>query len=207
MSGRLWLSASNSSEPCRLTIRIANSVKTPTASALPLEQASSADERARTPEIGPRRFIGSEICRLRIFDGSTRMASHACHPSTRITLHCDAALAESAIRKLRLLDGEKMAGLCREFGISRKTGYKILTPLPQLRAPLRPPDPSAPPRRLTPSAEGPSCYDAKKSHLNDFSISNRTFLIPPNLRPRMRRGNLHRRFVYWRAGGSGYVGS
>ncbi len=26
----------------------------------------------------------------------------------------------------RVLDGEKMAGLCREFGISRKTGYKIL---------------------------------------------------------------------------------
>jgi transposase len=26
----------------------------------------------------------------------------------------------------RLLDGEQMAGLCREFGISRKTGYKIL---------------------------------------------------------------------------------
>jgi putative transposase len=25
-----------------------------------------------------------------------------------------------------LLDGEKMAGLCREFGISRKTGYKIV---------------------------------------------------------------------------------
>ena len=25
----------------------------------------------------------------------------------------------------RRLDGEKMAGLCREFGISRKTGYKI----------------------------------------------------------------------------------
>ena len=25
----------------------------------------------------------------------------------------------------RFLDGEKMAGLCREFGISRKTGYKI----------------------------------------------------------------------------------
>jgi len=25
----------------------------------------------------------------------------------------------------RLLDGEKMSGLCREFGISRKTGYKI----------------------------------------------------------------------------------
>ena len=27
----------------------------------------------------------------------------------------------------RLLDGEKMAGLCEEFGISRKTGYKIYT--------------------------------------------------------------------------------
>ena len=25
----------------------------------------------------------------------------------------------------RLLDGEKMAQLCREFAISRKTGYKI----------------------------------------------------------------------------------
>ena len=27
----------------------------------------------------------------------------------------------------RLLDGEKMAVLCHQFGISRKTGYKILT--------------------------------------------------------------------------------
>ena len=25
----------------------------------------------------------------------------------------------------RLLDGEKIAAVCREFGISRKTGYKI----------------------------------------------------------------------------------
>ena len=25
----------------------------------------------------------------------------------------------------RVLDGEKIAGLCRELGISRKTGYKI----------------------------------------------------------------------------------
>jgi putative transposase len=25
----------------------------------------------------------------------------------------------------RLLDGEKMAALCREFDVSRKTGYKI----------------------------------------------------------------------------------
>jgi hypothetical protein len=27
----------------------------------------------------------------------------------------------------RLLEGEKMAPLCVEFGISRKTGYKIFT--------------------------------------------------------------------------------
>ena len=27
----------------------------------------------------------------------------------------------------RLLDGESMSDVCREFGISRKTGYKILT--------------------------------------------------------------------------------
>src|SRR5690242_13375917 len=26
----------------------------------------------------------------------------------------------------RLLDGDKMAEVCREFGVSRKTGYKIL---------------------------------------------------------------------------------
>ena len=25
----------------------------------------------------------------------------------------------------RLLEGEEMSGLCREFGISRKTGYKL----------------------------------------------------------------------------------
>ena len=27
----------------------------------------------------------------------------------------------------RMLEGEKMAGLCREFDISRKTGYKLYT--------------------------------------------------------------------------------
>ena len=27
----------------------------------------------------------------------------------------------------RLLDGENMAALCREFAIARKTGYKIVT--------------------------------------------------------------------------------
>ncbi len=35
-------------------------------------------------------------------------------------------VVEERIRFIgRLLDGEKMALLCREFGISRKTGYKI----------------------------------------------------------------------------------
>jgi transposase len=43
----------------------------------------------------------------------------------------------------RLLDGEKMAALCREFGISRKTGYKIYhrykdSGLEGLTAPRRP---------------------------------------------------------------------
>ena len=28
---------------------------------------------------------------------------------------------------VRLLDGESMSEVCREFGISRKTGYKIFT--------------------------------------------------------------------------------
>ena len=27
----------------------------------------------------------------------------------------------------KLLDGEKMSAVCREFGISRKTGYKIFS--------------------------------------------------------------------------------
>jgi len=49
----------------------------------------------------------------------------------------------------RLLDGEKMAGLCREFGVSRKTGYKILTRYKEIglegltdrsRRPYRPPN-------------------------------------------------------------------
>ena len=29
----------------------------------------------------------------------------------------------------RLLDGEAMSGLCEEFAISRKIGYKIFNPL------------------------------------------------------------------------------
>ncbi len=37
----------------------------------------------------------------------------------------------------RLLDGEKMAPLCRQFGISRKTGYKILTRYNEIRWPMR----------------------------------------------------------------------
>jgi putative transposase len=44
----------------------------------------------------------------------------------------------------RLLEGEKMAPLCREFGISRVTGYKLFeTPCPEctqsrLARPARP---------------------------------------------------------------------
>lgn len=32
----------------------------------------------------------------------------------------------------RLLDGETMSSVCREFGISRKTGYKIVLVLAEL---------------------------------------------------------------------------
>jgi hypothetical protein len=42
----------------------------------------------------------------------------------------------------RLFDGEKMARLCAEFGISRKTGYKIFERYQQFgvrRAPACPP--------------------------------------------------------------------
>lgn len=38
----------------------------------------------------------------------------------------DVTVMDERIRFVaRLLEGEQMAGLCREFGISRKTGYKI----------------------------------------------------------------------------------
>lgn len=49
----------------------------------------------------------------------------------------------------RLLDGDKMAALCREFGISRKTGYKILTRYNEIRTggPHRPISPALPPAR------------------------------------------------------------
>lgn len=33
----------------------------------------------------------------------------------------------------RVLDGEKIAALCREFGISRKTGHKIISRYVMLR--------------------------------------------------------------------------
>jgi nucleoid-associated protein YgaU len=48
----------------------------------------------------------------------------------------------------RLLDGEKMAVLCRQFGISRKTGYKILTRYNEIRSgrAYRPLAPALPPR-------------------------------------------------------------
>ena len=35
----------------------------------------------------------------------------------------------------RLLEGEKMAPLCAEFGISRKTGVQDLRPVQRLRGP------------------------------------------------------------------------
>ena len=43
----------------------------------------------------------------------------------------------------RLLEGEKMAVLCREFDISRKTGHKIFNRIPKLR--IRRTDGSQPP--------------------------------------------------------------
>lgn len=47
-------------------------------------------------------------------------SSHLCEPAI------NRRLASLGLRFVaRLLDGEKMAALCREFDISRKTGYKI----------------------------------------------------------------------------------
>ncbi len=37
----------------------------------------------------------------------------------------------------RRLDGEKMAGLCREFGIARKTGCKLAGTFDTVLAPIR----------------------------------------------------------------------
>jgi transposase-like protein len=54
----------------------------------------------------------------------------------------------------RLLDGEKMAGLCREFGISRKTGYKILTRYDE-------PDGIAKPERAVPRSEKVKMIEAQ----------------------------------------------
>jgi len=56
----------------------------------------------------------------------------------------------------RLLVGDKMAGLCREFGISRKTGYKISRTLQRLRpgsadGPLAP---ALPPRQPASGPDG-----------------------------------------------------
>lgn len=39
----------------------------------------------------------------------------------------DRSVMEERLRFVtRLLDGEPMSELCREFGVSRKTGYKLL---------------------------------------------------------------------------------
>jgi hypothetical protein len=39
----------------------------------------------------------------------------------------------------RLLDGEGMSEMCRDFGISRKTGYKIFQPATGIRGSMRSP--------------------------------------------------------------------
>jgi transposase len=40
----------------------------------------------------------------------------------------EVALMDERLRFVaKLLDGEAMSDVCREFGISRKTGYKVLT--------------------------------------------------------------------------------
>jgi hypothetical protein len=41
----------------------------------------------------------------------------------------------------RLLKGEKMAGICREFGISRKTRYKFFTRYKGVALPTYPASP------------------------------------------------------------------
>src|SRR5712692_2370236 len=74
----------------------------------------------------------------------------------------------------RLLDGEKMAGLCRQFGISRKTGYKILTRYNEIGLERRKPmrsrcsrphsRSSACPRRSAPTTAFPS---DRKDRLQD----------------------------------------
>ena len=64
----------------------------------------------------------------------------------------------------RLLEGEKMAPLCAEFGISRKTGYKIFDryKLPRFRrVSIERAPPCAPSRREpawnAPHGFGPGC--------------------------------------------------
>lgn len=55
----------------------------------------------------------------------------------------------------RLLDGEKTAPLCKEFGISRKTGYKIYDRLQRLRRPgADGPQPPAVPARESAADDG-----------------------------------------------------
>ena len=56
----------------------------------------------------------------------------------------ECSVVEERVRFVaRLLDGEAMTELCREFGISRKTGYKIFD-----RQGARPRGPQRPPARV-----------------------------------------------------------
>jgi len=42
----------------------------------------------------------------------------------------ESSVTEERLRFVaRLLDGEAMTDVCRDFGVSRKTGYKIFDPL------------------------------------------------------------------------------
>ena len=95
-----------------------------------------------------RLLLASAVLPRRSRAGSPINLSHCAHPERWVTFHTGdmdytiGLLRESKMpwrecnpmdERLkfiaRLLDGEKMAGLCREFGIPRKTGYNILHPL------------------------------------------------------------------------------
>src|SRR3974390_651046 len=81
---------------------------------------------------------------------------------------------------IRLQDGESMASLCREFGISRKTGYKIIERykdcgLEGLRG--RSPKPHRYANRLPPQVEA-AIVAAKKEKPNWGARKIRERLLP-----------------------------
>ncbi len=77
----------------------------------------------------------------------------------------------------RLLEGEAMTDVCREFGISRKTGYKILTRYrdegsaaltDRSRRPVRYAN------QLPPQIESGGCASASPSNASSPAIRSRT---------------------------------